>query len=248
MKKILISLLVFAVLLCSLSISAFAAAKTGYVTFTPQAKMSEENFKVDQVFEGLQPGDSATYSVVIKNTHPQTTRWYMSNKVISTLEESAAAGRIVGGAYDYTLKYTGPSGTTTTLFDSTSTNYTSTFVGGSKTGTDKIGLQEATETLKDFFFLDTLNTNDQGVVTLEVFLEGETQGNTYQNTAAEIKMNFAVELANRSPAGSSTHTAVRTGDENNLIPYYIGMIVTGLLFLYLALDAFTDRLYKKGKR
>lgn len=248
MKRVLISLLIVAVLLCSLSISAFAAAKTGYVTFTPAAKMAEENFNVDQVFEGLEPGDSATYSVVVKNTHPQTTRWYMSNKVISTLEESAAAGRIVGGAYDYILKYTGPNGTTTTLFDSTSPDYSAGYVGGEKTGTDKIGLQEATETLKDFFFLDTLNTNEQGTVSLEVFLEGETQGNKYQNTAAEIKMNFAVELANRSPAGSSTRTAVKTGDENNLIPYYVGMVVTGLLFLYLALDALTDRMYKKGRR
>lgn len=245
MKKLLISLVVFAVLLCSLSMSAFADAKTGYVTFTPAAKMDEVNFKVDQVFEGLQPGDSASYTVVIKNTHPQTTRWYMKNEVLSSLEQSAAAGRIAGGAYDYILKYKGPSGTVTTLFDSTSTDYSSTFVGGSKTGTDKIGLNEATETLKDdYFFLDTLNTNESGTVTLEVYLEGETQGNTYQNTAAEIKMNFAVELVNNS---TTTRTAVKTGDENNLVPYYIGMIVAGLLFLYLALDAFTDRLYKKGK-
>ena len=42
-------------------------------------------------------------------------------------------------------------------------------------------------------------------------------------------------------------TAVKTGDENNLTPYYIGMVVAGLLFLYLALDALTDRMYKKGR-
>ena len=62
-------------------------------------------------------------------------------------------------------------------------------------------------------------------------------------------MNFAVELANPSPTGSRTYTAVRTGDENNLIPYYIGMVAAGLLFLYLALDDYTDRKYryKKGR-
>ena len=80
------------------------------------------------------------------------------------------------------------------------------------------------------------------MVTLTVSLEGETQGNIYQNTAARIQMNFAVELKD---AGGKT--AVKTGDENNLTPYYIGMVVAGLLFLYLALDALTDRMYKKGR-
>ena len=59
-------------------------------------------------------------------------------------------------------------------------------------------------------------------------------------------MQFAVELANNTTS-TTTRTAVRTGDDTNLIPYYIGMVVAGLIFLYLALDAYTDRLYKKGK-
>ena len=59
-------------------------------------------------------------------------------------------------------------------------------------------------------------------------------------------MNFAVELANTNP-NPSNRTAVKTGDENNLIPYYIGMIIAGLLFLYLALDAYTDRKFQKGR-
>ena len=62
-------------------------------------------------------------------------------------------------------------------------------------------------------------------------------------------MNFAVELSNpSSTTSSSTSRAVKTGDENNLLPYYIGMVVAGLLLLYLALDAYTDRKYQKGRR
>ena len=107
-------------------------------------------------------------------------------------------------------------------------------------------MEEATSDLNEYFFLDTLNSGESGTVTLTVHLEGETQGNAYQNTAAELAMRFAVELANSST--NVTHrTAVKTGDENNLIPYYIAMVVTGLLFLYFALDAYTDKLYKKGK-
>ena len=90
-----------------------------------------------------------------------------------------------------------------------------------------------------------MNPNETGLVTLTVHFEGETDDNSYQNTMAQIKMNFAAEIV---PTGSNrTVRAVKTGDENNLVPYYIGMIVAGLLFLYLALDAFTDRLYKRGR-
>ena len=246
MKKRVVSILFVLLLICSISASAFAEAKTGYVTFTSAGKMQEQNFNVDQVFAGLEPGDTAKYDVVVANANSRTTRWYMSNTVISSLEASAAAGRIRGGAYDYKLTYKGPSGTTTTIYDSTSSDSTH-FVGGDTSYNGRTGLREATGNLENFFYLDTLNPNEKGTVTLEVSLEGETQGNTYQNTEAEIKMNFAVELANSSTS-TTTRTAVKTGDENNLVPYYVGMIVAGLLLLYLALDAVTDRMYQKGRR
>ncbi len=124
------------------------------------------------------------------------------------------------------------------------------YIGGNQMGTNvPVGLHEATSNLEEYFFLDTLNSGENGMVTLDVALEGETQDNSYQNTAAKIRMNFAVELSNPgSTTSSSTSRAVKTGDENNLLPYYIGMVVAGLLLLYLALDAYTDRKYQKGRR
>ncbi len=242
MRKKLLCLLLAFLLLCSFSVFASAEALAGDVTFTAGAKMVEENFNVDQVFNALEPGDSATYTVYVHNQHPQTTRWYMSNEVLKSLEESAAAGKILGGAYSYKLTWAGPGGSQV-IYDSTSDNAEHVnFVGGDYGFEDRIGLHEATDNLEEFFFLDTLNSGESGVVTLTVSLEGETQGNIYQNTAARIQMNFAVELKD---AGGKT--AVKTGDENNLTPYYIGMVVAGLLFLYLALDALTDRMYKKGR-
>ncbi len=242
MRKKLLCLLLAFLLLCSFSVFASAEALAGDVTFTAGAKMVEENFNVDQVFNALEPGDSATYTVYVHNQHPQTTRWYMSNEVLKSLEESAAAGKILGGAYSYKLTWAGPGGSQV-IYDSTSDNTEHVnFVGGDYGFEDRIGLHEATDNLEEFFFLDTLNSGESGVVTLTVSLEGETQGNIYQNTAARIQMNFAVELKD---AGGKT--AVKTGDENNLTPYYIGMVVAGLLFLYLALDALTDRMYKKGR-
>ena len=249
MKRIICFLLVCLVFF-NLTIVVYGDnVSTGKVTFTPQAKMVEENFNVDQVFDGLQPGDTRSYSCVISNTHPSTTRWYMSNEVLSSLEESDAAGGIRGGAYTYELVYDGPGGHKDLYKRQKDTIWVGGDEGFQQSGDKKerVGLEEATSNLENYFFLDTLNSGESGTVKLTVSLEGETQGNIYQNTAARIRMNFAVELANNSPPGSSTRTAVRTGDENNLIPYYIGMIVAGLLLLYLALDAVTDRMYKKGK-
>ena len=246
MKKRLACVFLSLLLLCSISVFASADSTKyhdGDVTFTPAGKMVEENFNVYQIFEELEPGDSATYTVYIHNQHPQTTRWYMSNEVLKSLEESATAGSISGGAYSYILSYRGPgtNNSSIDLYNSSNREQTALgFVGGEGGSDELIGLHEATSNLEDFFFLDTLNSGESGVVTLKVSLEGETQNNLYQNTAARIQMNFAVELKD---AGGKT--AVKTGDENNLTPYYIGMVVAGLLFLYLALDALTDRMYKK---
>ena len=239
MRKKSLSLFLALLLLCSISAFASAAeeAKPGDVTFTAGGQMVEENFNVDQVFSGLEPGDTRTYTVYIHNQNPKTTRWYMSNEVLKSLEDSAAAGKIFGGAYSYKLSYVGPGGSQV-IYDSDRVGGEDGFKqpGDSEA---RVGLHEATSNLEDYFFLDTLNSGESGVVTLTVSLEGETQGNLYQNTAARIQMNFAVELKD-----GGGKTAVKTGDENNLTPYYIGMVVAGLLFLYLALDALTDRMYK----
>ena len=228
-------LLLFTVLL-SVIPTAFAVSD-GYVTFTSAGRLSEENFNVDQMFDDILPGDTRSYTVHLTNENSKTTRWYMSNEVMKTLENNVASG----GAYTYRLEYYNPSGTKTTLFDSSR-------VGGEQpSGDGRVGLREATTNLENYFFLDTLNTNDRGRVVLTIGLEGETQGNSYQDTQARIRMNFAVEPSNPSPSNSTTARAVKTGDENNLVPYYIAMGITGLLFLYLALDAYTDRKFQKGR-
>ena len=55
--------------------------------------------------------------------------------------------------------------------------------------------------------LDTLAKGDKGRITLEVELDGETQGNDYQNTLADLQMNFAVELSRqREPERTNTPT------------------------------------------
>lgn len=78
-------------------------------------------------------------------------------------------------------------------------------------------------------------------------LDGETQGNAYQDTLADLRMQFAVEVrpepvtvteegppATPQPGSPGRTGLVRTGDDTNLIPYVIAMGVSGLLFLLLA--------------
>ena len=76
------------------------------------------------------------------------------------------------------------------------TLYSSENVGGDgKGGLPEQGLHEATDSLEDFFYLDTLDAGGEGLITLKVCLDGETQGNAYQDTMAKLQMNFAVEKA-----------------------------------------------------
>ncbi len=134
----------------------------------------------------LQPGDSVTLSLTLKNGDSQDTDWYMSNAVLSSLEDSQKMAR--GGVYSYRLAYMGSSGDESIL-------YSSENVGGEKDSDAGEGLHEATDSLEEFFYLDRLVPGGDGIVTLKVELDGETQGNTYQNTLASLQMNFAVEKA-----------------------------------------------------
>lgn len=252
MKRKIISLLLIFTFALSMAGAAFAEGNEWTITFKSDGTMDsggivgkkKDSSFLDDAIGDLEPGDTEVFYFHIKNQHSRTTRWYMLNEVRDSLERSALEGMQLGGAYTYKLTYEGP-GTVSeengkrTLFDSSR-------LSGTKTAWDKRGLEEATSDLADYFLLDTLNTGESGTVALTVHLEGETQGNTYQNTAARLQLQFAVELANNS-TNPSYRTAVKTGDENNLTPYYIVMVITGLLFLYFALDAYTDKLYKKGK-
>ncbi len=234
MKKRIFSIVFILVLLLSCSATAFAQEWTVIFTEARQMEGNLNTAEINDIIERMEPGDTETFQVKITNMNSKVTRWYMENLIEKTKTlEATGYSSTTGGAYSYLLTYTDSAGVVTEL-------YNSEIVGGDQLTAGREGLREATTNLESYFFLDTLNPGESGLVTLTVSLEGETQGNAYQNTYADIVMRFAVELPN-------SRTAVRTGDENNLTPYYIVMTIAGLLFLYLALDAITDRLYKKGK-
>ena len=214
------------------------------VTFTSANKM-ESNFKtkdIDDVIKGMQPGDTAEITLKLSNANAKTTNWYMENKVLHSLEDRSANNDTRGGAYTYKLTYKGADGKTKTLFDSDT-------VGGDDVSVAGEGLNEATDSLDEWFYLDTLASGKGGQIDLKVSLEGETQGNDYQDTLADLQMNFAVELPSPTPTGTtgtptpgtSTRPSVRTGDDNQPILYLVLSGVAGLILLILAIYSVRSR-------
>ena len=259
MKKLLSMFLVLALafLLGGTALAESTVLDSWSVSFTADEKMVQDfgagnenrtvnglNRAVDDEVRGMQPGDDITITLVLKNENKDTTRWYMTNEVLDSLEDNSANSATAGGAYTYRLTYSGPGGDET-LFDSDT-------VGGDEVVANREGLNEATSSLEDFFYLDTLAQGQTGTITLRVALEGETQGNAYQATLADLSMNFAVEKTSEPepspPNPTPTPTIVVTGDDYELVPYYIAMAISGLLFMLLAVDGIRRRKKEaKGK-
>jgi LPXTG-motif cell wall-anchored protein len=247
MRKKWISLLLAGALL---SLSVFSAGaeqlqgKSGMkVTFS--GKSMKSNFNASELKKSaveLFPGDSLTYEVALENASGSAAAMYMSNAVRKSLEDSSNAS---GGAYTYDLRYVSNSGEELVLYDSAT-------VGGE--GSD--GLEEATDNLGDnksdnYFFLGNLSSGATGTVKLTVALDGETQGNDYQDSLADLRMKFAAEPAengaddNGGNGNGGSHSnggngnsgrrtrPVKTGDETDLYPYYLAAGVSGLLLLIL---------------
>lgn len=193
---------------------------------------------------GMQPGDNVIIELKLKNENAATTDWYMQNKVLYSLEDRSANSKTGGGAYTYRLRYKNHAGAVQTLFDSDT-------VGGEqdvKVNAMLEGLHGATNALKDYFYLDTVSLGEGGTITLEVALDGETQGNDYQDTLADLEMNFAVELQDddAAAAGGRRTRAVRTSDERQLPLMAVISGVTGLLLMIYSIYCFKE--HDKRKR
>ena len=192
------------------------------VTFSGDSKL-KSNFRTadyNDPVAGLQPGDDITFTVTLRSENEQTADWYMTNEVLHSLEDRSKSGSS-GGAYSYTLTYEGPT-QTRVLFDSDT-------VGGEDVSAAGEGLHEATSALKDYFFLDTLAKGQNARVTLRVALDGESQGNRYQDTLADLRMNFAVQIREAVVKTASA----RTGDAAPRLALFLAMAVSGAALLAL---------------
>lgn len=254
MRKKIMCLMMTAVLGLSAAAPAYAEVHKGsknWLVNFDGSKM-DSNFSSSEMTEdiySIQPGDSIELEVAVRNSSGETTDWYMTNEVLATLEESQnVAG---GGAYAYRLVYRAPNGDEDVLYDSEA-------IGG-EGNTKKAGegLHQATDSLEDFFFMGTLRSSEEGKVGLTVKLDGESQGNTYQDTLAQLQMNFAVEKAQpqrqttqreititptpivntlrrifeQNTPTSLITTAVKTGDPTDILPYCAAALAAGIALL-----------------
>lgn len=237
------------VLLAGLAVPVQAEEFTGgdwRVAFTGAGM--ESNFTSSDIsgaVYAMQPGDSVTINISLENRGGAETAWYMENKVLSSLEDSSDTAS--GGAYAYRLGYRDAAGTETVLFDSDS-------VGGEGDSTVPEGLHGAADSLEEYFLLGSLAPGKSGEVELTVALDGETQGNGYQNTLADLRMSFAAEPLElvsdpgngdgtdpSGDGGKGTYTmpgSVKTGDSSRLVLWCVLGFVSGVQLLILAILGF----------
>ena len=210
-------------------------------TYNAAGKMVE-NYNaseyVDQVSH-LQPGDDITFTVSAVHENDDAADWYVSNDVITSLENSKADAE--GSNYEYLLQWEGPK-QSRTLYDSE-------HVGGDRdNASDPEGLNEATDAMDEFIFLENMKKGQSGKVTLKVSLDGETEGNAYFDTLAQVKVRFAVEpnptdekTIHHERTITQNRELVRTGDETRLFPLYVAMFVSGVALMGLLVWSIRDR-------
>lgn len=244
MKKKIFSLILILALMLSLTVTAYAEHQSGasgwYVEFVKGDKLVS-NFTSGMLaneLSNMQPGDDFTVTVELKNTSGKMVDWYMFNWILNSLEDTQALAK--NGSYSYNLVYMDSKGVASAIYDSET-------VGGERDAmhypdNDAIrGLQEVESALQKYFFLETMQNNKNSFLTLNVAFEGETQGNNYQNSIADLCMRFAVEV-------TPGNYIVKTGDDSiKLMPWYIGMGATGLLFVMFAAMGLRQKKRKDGE-
>lgn len=237
MKKNILALILILSLMLTIPLVVSAdhlSGGTGWtVRFTTDDKLVS-NFKSSAIADAvvnLQPGDDITFTIKLLNDSTKTIDWYMLNEIVKSLEDSSKAS---GGAYAYHLEYTDSKGNPDTIYDSDK-------VGGERKGSEPVGLHEVDSALKSYIALETMKPGKSGTLVLKVSLDGESQGNSYQNTLAQLRLRFAVEI---TPIGK----IIKTGDDSiNVSPFYLAMAASGVLFLVLAVDGVRQRKKQGGE-
>lgn len=232
MRKRFFALSLMLILLLASSATVYAEDRQGasgwQVVFNGTGMDSNfTNANMDDEIYNMQPGDSVELTIALKNNFNGQADWYMRNQVLEALED---AGNASGGAYDYLLTYVDSDGETSILYSSEKFGGEGRYNG--------VGLHGATTTLEDYFYLERMDSGDTGVVKLKVALDGQTQGNAYQNTLASLQMNFATELVRSSgqtPGTGSGRDVVKTGDQTKVMLFVVLMLGSGMLLLFLAI-------------
>lgn len=246
MKKKILCLAMTAIMVVGASMTAYAKDHQGKDGWTAvfDGKDINSNFESADVADqmtGVQPGDSIELKVQLKNSDSGKTDWYMANEIIQTLEDTGAEA--AGGIYEYRLSYIGSDNQENVLYDSAT-------VGGEGASNSGEGLHQASEALKDYFYLGRLNKGQTGTAKLWIKVDGETQGNGYQQTLAKLQMKFAVEKV--SEGGTTTTNriikqVVKTGDTSKTLLFCGLALASGIVLLIFGIIAMKKKRKRKGE-
>ena len=233
---------------CIISISAAAECSfaetmkyNGRAYFDGKAVHS--TFKTGEIADAvseLQPGDSVSFRVKYTNRYDGDTDWYLENEVLQTLEKADAARKVPdgtgtpeNGGYTYELIHRDRNGKKTVLFSNSK-------VGGEAKPDNMQGLEQATNALDDWFYIQTLGKGESGVLTLNVKFDGETEVNDYMDTNGGLMLRLGVNVNSKSGSGSDSGSdgsgsprysqGVRTGDYVRLGLFAV-MLAAGIILL-----------------
>ena len=242
MKKVLLFLSVLFLLIPGVARNVSAEDSYDYdlsydVVFTADEKIiyrdpatGKETTDITKDLPDMLPGDSMKVTFNLKNEYPRAVDWYMYNnsEAFEQLSKNAS-----DAAYDYELTYTAKADPL----------YSSDVVGGDT----MMGINEATDVLKDYFLLqDSFAKGRNESVTLVLSFDGETQINSYQLALGKVKFRFAVEIPPESTE-KHEHKIIYipyTGDSSNMNVYIIAEAAS-LLLLGAALYAYYRYLKKQ---
>lgn len=191
MRRAFAVLAAIALALTCIAITATPALAKTYaedwtVEFTGDKMIDNNSANITKTIAGLQPGDSAQFSITLKESASTAADWYMRNEVLATMEETFEKVNASGGSYSYRLTFITPAGEKKVIL-------TNDVVSGDANTGSTEGLKDATSGTTEWFFLDTLAAGAQASMQLDVALDGETHGNTYFDSEAVIKLSFAAE-------------------------------------------------------
>ena len=105
-----------------------------------------------------------------------------------------------------------------------------------------------------------MQAGEGGLVSLYVKLDGETQGNDYQDTLARLQVNFAVEkvltetitnnitITEKNVITNVITEVVKTGDESKVVLFSVLALASGIVLLVLALISMKNRHQEKGEQ
>lgn len=191
--------------------------------------------EIADAITGLQPGDDVSIRITYRNDGSEETDWYMANEVLQTLEKADSARKVPegtgtpeNGGYTYDLVHTDKNGRKTVLFSNDE-------VGGDAKPADMEGLEQATNALDDWFYIQSLKQGEKGRLDLNIRFDGETEVNDYMDTDGGVMFRFAVELTKSGSTPDKPDRHTKTGDWFPLWLCFILMMLAGIAMLLLLL-------------